>query len=130
MKNRRQVFNREQKQAAVDEYVSGKKRAAEVAAELGISQGLLYKWRAMLSEAAKGERIDELEQDGHSPVQARRILELEEQVAEYQKKVGEQAVIIDLLKKLPPSQSSQLESELSGLIAITRSSRLKRKRWK
>ena len=43
-------------------------------------------------------------------------------VAEYQKKVGEQAMIIDLLKKLRNLTCSQRESELSGLIATMKPS--------
>ena len=130
MKKTRRKFSDAEKRAAVDEYVNGRKKAAEVAASIGIAVGLLYKWRVMLAEAAKGERIDELERTGSSPSQARRIVELEEQIAEYQKKVGEQSLIIDLLKKLQPSGSSQPASELTGLIETTRSSRLKRKQWK
>lgn len=91
MKPNKRHFTIEQKRAAVEAYVSGGRRAAEVAAELNISQRLLYKWRVTLGEMAKGQRTSELEAEGHSPEQARRILELEGQLAEYQKKVGDEA---------------------------------------
>lgn len=131
MRRPKRNFSDEVKRAAIDDYVSGRKSAAEVAASMNIAVGLLYKWRVSMTEATQEARLSELENDGSSPAeQARRILELEDELAEYQKKVGEQAVIIDLLKKLRQSKSFQSESELSGLIETTRSSNLKRKRWK
>lgn len=114
-------FTAEQKRKAVDEYVSGDKRAEDVARELGIPQGYLYKWRVQLSERDKGARVEELESMGHSKVEARKIHRLEYEIEEYKKKVAEQALIIDLLKKLRAgSRSSQPESELTGLIRTSR----------
>ena len=72
MKKTKRKFSDAEKKAAVDEYLSGGKRAAEIAQSIGIAVGLLYKWRVMPAEAAKGERIDELEQAGNSPAQAER----------------------------------------------------------
>lgn len=114
-------FTEEQKRKAVAEYISGDKRAEDVARELGIPQGYLYKWRVQLSERDKGARVEELESMGHSKVEARKIQTLEYEIEEYKKKVAEQALIIDLLKKLRAgSKSSQPESELTGLIRTTR----------
>ena len=53
---------------------------------------------------------------GLSTQAARKILSLEAELKEYQKKVAQQAVIIDLLKKLQTSTNYQPESELTGLI--------------
>ena len=130
MKRPKRYFSDEEKRRAVEEYVSGRKKAAEVASEINIAVGLLYKWRVMLAESDKGARIDELQATGSSLDQSRRIVELEEQVAEYQKKVGELTLINDLLKKLRQSGTSPLANELTGLIETTKSSSLKRKRWK
>lgn len=115
-------FSDEIKRQAVGEYVSGRKTAAELSVELGVAQGLIYKWKVFLDENGREGRIGELELQGFDPVAARRIRKLEEEVAEYQKKVGEQTVIIDLLKKLRNLPISQRESELSGLIATMRPS--------
>lgn len=69
---------------------------------------------------SEGARIDELEAQGMSPQAARKIQQQEAEIEEYQKKVAQQAIIIDLLKKLQPSTSLQPESELTGLIDTTR----------
>jgi transposase-like protein len=121
-KGKKRQFNDEVKRQAVDDYVSGRKSAAEVAAELGIVQNMIYRWRAQFEAQAKGDRIDELVDEGHSLQQARKILQLEEELAEYKRKLAEQILINDLLKKLRDSRASQPESELTGLIATMKSS--------
>lgn len=120
MKRTRKHFSAEIKKQAVEEYVSGKKDAAKIAAELGIDRGLIYKWRVELHEGAKGARVAELEAQGISATEARRILNYEAVIEEYQKKVAEQAIMIDLLKKLQTSTAYQSESELTGLINTSR----------
>lgn len=124
----KRYFSQEIKQQAVEEYVSGRRSAAEIAAELGVVAGVIYKWKVRLDEEAKGERIASLEAEGLDPQTARRMQQMEEELLAYQKKVGEQAVIIDLLKKLQTSTSFPHESELRGLIDTMRSSGRKRKR--
>ena len=116
MGNSRRHFSDEIKRQAVEDYVFGRKTVAELSVELGVAQGVIYRWKVCLDENAREGRIGELESQGLDPVAARRIRKLEEEVAEYQKKVGEQTVIIDLLKKLRQSKSFRPESELSGLI--------------
>lgn len=116
----RRQFTDEQKRSAVNDYVSGRKTADQVAAENGVERQVIYKWRVQLDEKAKGSRIDELESQGMAPQVARKILQMEAELEEYQKKVAQQAIIIDLLKKLQTSPTSQPESELTGLIDTTR----------
>lgn len=122
----RRQFSEEIKRQAVDDFVSGRKSAVEIAAELCIAQGVIYRWRVQLEEQARGTRIGELEAEGRNPEDAKHIQRLEEERTAYQKKVGEQAVIIDLLKKLRQSRIYLPESELSGLIDIIKSSARKR----
>lgn len=74
----------------------------------------------------RGSRVDELGAEGHHPHDARRIQRLEEELAEYKRKVGEQTLIIDILKKLRQSKIYLPESELSGLIDTIKSSARKR----
>lgn len=128
MRKDRRYFSEAEKQQAVAEYTSGRKTVTEIAQELGIAPGLIYKWKVWVDERAKGHRIDELEDSGHSAASARKIQELEAELAEYQKKVGEQAVMIDLLKKHRLQPSSVSGSALSGLIATINKSAAKRKR--
>lgn len=114
----RRKFTDEQKRKAVDDYVSGRKTAEQVAAENRVERELVYKWRVQLSEKAKGVRVAELEEQGVSRAHA---LEFEKQRAEleaYKATVAQQAVIIDLLKKLQTSTDYLPTNELNGLIEI------------
>ncbi len=90
----------------------------EIAAREGIGSGTVYRWKTQLEERAKSDRIEDLEIAGSSPEQARRILELEEEIGAYQAKVAEQALHIDLLKKLDPNYQS--EKRLSGYVETKR----------
>lgn len=120
MAKKRYQFSDEQKRSAVDEYVSGRRRAEDVAKDLGVPQGYLYKWRIQLSDKAKGVRVEELEDQGFSRDQARIIEQQREELEAYKATVAQQAVIIDLLKKLRTSTASQRESEVTGLIETTK----------
>jgi transposase-like protein len=126
-KGPRRKFSDETKRKAVDEYLSGTKSAMEVANELAVSVGLLYRWKAEFEQAAKNEKIEELTAAGATRAMAIKVQQQEEEIAHYQKKLAEQAVIIDLLKKLQTSKSSPFESELSGWIGIAKRSAQKPK---
>lgn len=116
----RRKFTDEQKQKAVAEHLSGTKSAEQIARDNDVEVGVIYKWKAQLSAAVKGQRVEELESQGMSSQVARKVLQMEAEIEEYQKKVAEQSIIIDLLKKLQTSPPSVRESELTGLIEITR----------
>ena len=120
-------FSDDVKLAAVNDYVTGRKSAAQVAAELGVSPGQIYAWRVKLDEIAKGSRVDELTSSGRSAEDAKFILELEAERDAYQRTVGEQTMIIELLKKRLRSTSSQQRSELTGLIETLERAVQKRK---
>ena len=124
----RRKFSTAAKRAAVVDYVSGRKTAAQVAAENGISDSLVYKWKVQLEESKKGARIDELEASGRSREDAKAFLQLEAERDAYQRMVGEQALIIELLKKRLLSTNSQQRSELTGLIETLERAAQKRKR--
>lgn len=127
MRKKRHQFSTEQKRKAVDDYLSGKRRAEDIARDLGVPQGYLYKWRVQFDEAAKGLAIDDLEAQGFSREQGRLIEQQREEIEAYKQTVAKQAVIIDLLKKLQTSNHSPLENELTGLIDITKKSAPKKK---
>lgn len=128
-KNRKKI-TKEQRDLAVDEYLAGKKTGVQIAEELGVDVQSVYRWKTARTERAKGVRIDELVAEGNSREIANKILNLELQIEEYKKKTGEQAVIIDLLKKLQTSIPSAPESELAGLIKTTRKSAARKGRVK
>lgn len=116
------------KLAAVDDYVSGRKSAAQVAAahEMAVSQ--LYRWKVEIEEMAKGSVVSELEAAGHSKESSRALAEMQAERDAYQRTVGEQAVIIELLKKRLMSTNSQQRSELTGLIETLERAAVKKKR--
>ena len=119
-KKYRKRFTTDQRDKAIDEYVSGAKTAQEVAQELGTDVANVYRWKTVREEKAKGSRIEELIDQGGTLAQAKRIVELEQELEEYKKKLAEEVVINNLLKKLQTSTSSPPESELTGLIRTTR----------
>lgn len=116
----RKTFSKEEKKKAVEDYVSGKRSAQQVADDLSVDVHYIYRWKIQFDEELKGLRIEELEKQGISREAAKKISQMEDEISEYQKKVAEQSIIIDLLKKIQSSTSLAPESELSGLIATTK----------
>lgn len=107
----------ELKKQIVQDYVSGVKTAAQLAKENGFEgdPNRIYRWRHEMNQIKQGEQIDDLKTQGYSFEQARKILELEAEIIEYQKKLAEQVVINDLLKKLHGSKNLALVKSASGL---------------
>ena len=129
-KKTRKKFTQQQKDWAVEQYLSGALSAEQIAAKLGADVQYIYRWKILKEERAKGLRIDELVSDGRSLTDAKKIFELEQEVEQYKKKLAEQVLINDLLKKLPGNEIYQSESELTGLIRTMNSSDRKRKQRK
>lgn len=122
-------FKPEDKARAVDEYVSGRKTAAQLAVEFSCNPNLIYRWKAEADAARRDERAAEIEAGGvRDQRDVKRIVDLEDELEEYKKKLAEQILINDLLKKLRDSRTSPSESELTGLIRTTKSSPPKRRR--
>lgn len=124
----RRSFTVEEKKKAVSDYQSGKKSAKQIAEEFkSTDHNLVHRWKYELETRSKGERVEELKSNGYAVDAARKIRELEAEVLEYQKKVAEQTVIIDLLKKQRSQKSSVFEKRSSGLTDIIKELDLKRK---
>ena len=126
----KQKFEEAVKLAAVEDYISGRKSAAQVAAELGTSISNVYAWKSRSEERAKSLRVEDLENAGRSKEDIKFIMELQAERDAYQRTVGEQTLIIELLKKRLQSTSSQQRSELTGLIETLELAVQKRKRGK
>jgi transposase-like protein len=104
MKKSRTNYDLEYKRRIVGEYLSGAISARDLADREGLERGQIYKWRTQLDERARHERIGAIvEEEGVSLEQARRIRELEEELAETQKKLAQTVLENDLLKKLQPN---------------------------
>ena len=128
-KKAKRQFKHEDKLRAVDDYVTGRKTAAQLAVEIGCSPNLIYRWKAEADAARRDDRAAEIEASGvRDPLDIKRILNLEDELEEYKKKLAEQILINDLLKKLRDSRTSPPESELIGLIRTQKSSAPKRRR--
>lgn len=124
----KKVYSEELKRSAVSDFVSGRKSAAQIAAENGVTSQHIYKWKTQFEEKAKGLQIDELESSGRSREDSLFIMRLQAERDAYQRIAGEQAVIVDLLKKRLRSTSSQQWSELTGLIETLEKSVQRQKR--
>jgi transposase-like protein len=126
-KKLRKKIPKEIKLKSVQEYLSGTRSAKEIADTLGLDAQVIYRWKTLFEEKSKGVRAHELEDNGCPPEMAKRMTQLEDEITEYQKKVAEQLLIIDILKKLRQQGILPSESELSGLIAITKQSDLSKR---
>lgn len=127
-KENRRKFDVAYKKRIVSEYLSGKS-AKEIARRENIDPAHIYCWKTQLENRDRLNRIETIVVDENvSLEQARKIVELEEELAAYKAKVADQAMVIDLLKKLQPNSVSGKRS--SGYIEIKRSLEVKRGRGK
>ena len=94
-KKTRKKFTEKEKRQAVADYVSEAKTAQQIANELGTDIQAIYRWRTFYDEQKKGLKLSELESIGASHELAERIIRQQDEIEAYQKKVAEQALIID-----------------------------------
>ncbi|TVQ80944.1 MAG: hypothetical protein EA369_01235 [Bradymonadales bacterium] len=115
----RKKFELEYKRRIVQEYLSGTKSAKEIADAEGLDPGQIYNWKTQLENQRRVDRIEEIQTtEGVSFEQARKIRELEEELMAAKEKIADQALAIDLLKKIQPN--SAYEKKSSGYIAMKR----------
>jgi len=117
-KKSRKSFDREYKKRIVSEYLEGKQSAQQIAEREGLERFQIYAWKSQLESRAKKDRITELTEAGHNPEDVRRMMELEEELEAAKSKIAEQALAIDLLKKVHPSFQSEKKS--SGYAELKR----------
>lgn len=110
MKKTRKSYDLEYKKRVVSEYLAGTTSAEEIARREGLERFQIYSWKSQLERRGKTERFEELTSQGSSPEDVRRVMELEEEIEAYKAKVAEQALMIDLLKKVHPSFQSEKKS--------------------
>lgn len=119
MKKTRQYHSIDDKRRIVAEYLSGTISADDLAKREGLVRGQIYKWRVQLENRDRNERITEIAgTEGVSIEQARKIRELEEELAATQQKLAQTLLENDLLKKLQPN--SPFASASSGYIDTKR----------
>lgn len=119
MKKSRKHYDLDYKRSIVTEYLSGKTSAEELARREGLVRGQIYKWRVQLERRERLSRIEAIaETEGVSIEQARKIRELEEELAATREKLAQTVLENDLLKKLQPN--SPFARESSGYIDTKR----------
>jgi transposase-like protein len=115
-------YDLDYKRRIVDEYVSGASTVQAIAGREGLVAGQIYKWRVQLAEKGREARLGEIQTENPeiSLEQARRIRELEEELAATQKKMAQLAVenelLGELVKKTDPSSPYARRS--SGFVEI------------
>jgi len=119
MKKQRHHYELDYKRRIVQEYLAGVIPAQELARREGLERGQIYKWRVQLERRERLSRIETIaETEGVSVEQARRIRELEEELAATQQRLAQTLLECDLLKKLQPN--SPFASASSGYIDTKR----------
>lgn len=118
MKKDRQQYDLDYKRRIVQEYLNGTP-AGDLARREGLVRGQIYKWRVQLERRDRLNRIETIaETEGVSIEQARRIRDLEEELAATQQKLAQTVLENDLLKKLQPN--SPFASAPSGYVDTKR----------
>lgn len=117
-REKRRYFSWEFKRRIVDQYSRGELSAAQLASQHNLHPDFIYKWKYELEKQRKKDREAELAGEGRSSEDIRTIMQLEEEIGEYKKKVGELSLENDLLKKLNPN--FQHTKNVSGLERIKR----------
>lgn len=116
MKKPKPRYDQEYKQRIVSEYLQGDLTALDIAKREGLEAANIYSWKAKLEARAKQTRIDALVDEGSSVEQARRILELEEELADARQLIAAYAMANEFLKKIQTPQ----EKKSSGYIETKR----------
>ena len=122
-KKSKKVYDFDYKRRIVDEYVSGQTAAKVIAEREGLVLGQIYKWRIQLHEHNRADRLEQIQIENPSVTleQARRIRELEEELAATQKKLAQMAIENECLgelvkKKIDPSSPYARRS--SGFVEL------------
>lgn len=117
-KKNRKKYDLAYKRKVVQEYLEGKLTAQQIADREGLIPGQIYNWRVQVENRARHERLEaiQIENPETTLEQAKRIQELEEELADYRQKVADQSMMIDLFKKLQPG--SPYVKKLSGYAEI------------
>jgi transposase-like protein len=117
-KKNRKKYDLEYKRKIVGEYLEGKLTAHQIAEREGLVPGQIYNWRVQMETRARHERVESIQAENPQSTleQAKRIVELEEELEDYRQKVADQSMMIDLLKKLQPG--SPYVKKLSGYAEI------------
>jgi len=107
-KKSRKNYDIEYKRRIVQEYLRGEITTNALAEREGLERGQIYRWKVQLAEQARDARVETIaDTEGVSLDQARKIRDLEEELAATQKKLAQLAIenelLGELVKKTDPS---------------------------
>lgn len=114
-KKKQPKYNKEQRRKIVDEYYSKKITSSQLASQYSLDVSVVHRWKYELDKRVKADRKDEIVSDGGNKYDAKYIQQLEEEVSEYKKQLGEAQFEIDILKKL---HNSRRKKKSTGLESI------------
>jgi transposase-like protein len=127
-KKQRKNYDAEYKRRIVQEYIQGEIATKVLAEREGLDPSQIYHWKVQLAEQARSARIETIATtSGVSMEQARKIRDLEEELAATQKKLAQLAVENELLGELvkktdPSSPYARRSSSYADIkIALVRS---------
>lgn len=127
-KKSRKLYDLEYKRRIVQEYLRGEITTNALAEREGLERGQIYRWKVQLAEQARDARVEVIaDTEGVSLDQARKIRDLEEELAATQKKLAQLAVENELLGELvkktdPSSPYARRSSSYADIkIALVRS---------
>ncbi|MCB9024738.1 MAG: hypothetical protein H6625_12425 [Bdellovibrionaceae bacterium] len=116
MSKRKQYnYNQVERRQIVDDYYAKKITSAQLASEYSLDVSVIHRWKYELDRRKKTERKDELLSDGRSAEDVKYIMQLEEELSEYKKQLGQAMFENDLLKK---AHSLQHKKKSTGLEII------------
>jgi transposase-like protein len=108
MKKQRLAYDLDYKRRVVAAYLSGAISADDLAKREGLVRGQICKWRVQLENRDRHERIAEIaDTEGVGIEQARRIRELEEELAATRQKLAQTMLENDLLKNFSRTHRSR-----------------------
>jgi transposase-like protein len=127
-KKPRKQYDLEYKRRIIQEYLQGEMTTNALAAREGLERGQIYRWKVQLAEQARDARVEIIaDAEGVSLDQARKIRDLEEELAATQKKLAQLSVENELLGELvkktdPSSPYARRSSSYADIkIALSRS---------
>jgi len=124
----RRYFSLDLKKKLIEQYYKKEITAAQLASEYEIHPECIHRWKYELEHRRKRARIKELENEGRCSEDVRYIMQLEQELESYKKKVGELILANDLLKKVNPNFQST--RNVSGLEKIKKELAQSRRRVK
>jgi transposase-like protein len=107
-KKPRKYYDLDYKRRIIEEYLRGEITTNALAEREGLERGQIYSWKVQLAERARDARVEVIaDAEGVSLDQARKIRDLEEELAATQKKLAqisiENELLGELVKKTDPN---------------------------